>query len=113
MSELNGITKINGNSLTLLQGNTPKISGGLLIVSRGERAISYCKAIERIESRRTGIIEIVEPGNRSARVIDRPRITEIPSNDLPFPQQDASITVRCTLREFLITSFFLNLQESL
>jgi len=68
-------------TLPLLQGEIPEVSGGLLVVLPREQAAAYCKALEKIEHRQAWIIGIVESGNRTARVIERPRVIEVPAKD--------------------------------
>jgi len=70
-----------GNTLPLLQGEMPEVSGGLLVVLPREQAAAYCKALEKIEHRQAWIVGIVESGNRTARVIERPRVIDVPNKD--------------------------------
>lgn len=44
-------------------------------------AAAYCKDIEKQEGYQAWIIGIVEKGNRSARIIDKPRVIEVPAKD--------------------------------
>lgn len=81
ISRMNAISKITGNALPLLQGEMPEVSGGLLVILPREQAAAYCKALEKTECRQAWIIGIVEDGNRLARVIERPRVIEVPSKD--------------------------------
>lgn len=73
--------RITGKILPLLQGEMPEVSGGLLVVLPREQAAAYCKALEKMEHRQAWIIGIVESGNRTARVIERPRVIEVPVKD--------------------------------
>jgi len=52
-----------------------------LICLPREQAAAYCKDIERQEGYQAWIIGIVERGDRSARIIDKPRIIEVPGKD--------------------------------
>ncbi|XP_039305148.1 inactive selenide, water dikinase-like protein [Solenopsis invicta] len=70
-----------GNALPLLKGNMPEVSGGLLVVLPREQAVGYCKTLEKMEHRQAWIVGIVEFGARTARVIDRPRVIEVPAKD--------------------------------
>lgn len=66
-------------SYGLLQGQSCEVSGGLLICLPREQAAAYCKDMERLEGSQSWIIGIVERGDRTARIIDKPRIIEVPS----------------------------------
>lgn len=55
--------------------------GGLLICLPREQAAAYCKDIEKQEGYQAWIIGIVEKGNRTARIIDKPRVIEVPATD--------------------------------
>ncbi|CAG2105799.1 unnamed protein product, partial [Medioppia subpectinata] len=44
-------------------------------------AAAYCKDIEKQEGYQAWIIGIVEKGNRSARIIDKPRVIEVPAKE--------------------------------
>lgn len=57
------------------------ILGGLLISLPREQAAAFCKDIEKQEGYQAWIIGIVEKGNRSARIIDKPRVIEVPAKD--------------------------------
>ncbi|KAL6448678.1 hypothetical protein ACFW04_000487 [Cataglyphis niger] len=81
IARMNATSKIMGNALPLLQGEMPEVSGGLLVVLPREQAAAYCKALEKIERRQAWIVGIVESGNRTARVIERPRVIEVPVKD--------------------------------
>ena len=92
------------------QGQASEVSGGLLICLPREQAAAYCKDMERLEGSQSWIIGrrevsfyssgqrikwptwlrvatpvqcagIVEKGDRSARVIDKPRVIEVPSRE--------------------------------
>uniref|UniRef100_T1L1T5 PurM-like C-terminal domain-containing protein n=1 Tax=Tetranychus urticae TaxID=32264 RepID=T1L1T5_TETUR len=65
----------------LLQGYSPETSGGLLICLPREQAAAFCKDIEKQEGYSAWIIGIVEKGNRTARIIDKPRVIEVPSKE--------------------------------
>lgn len=57
------------------------LAGGLLICLPREQAAAYCKDIEKQEGYQAWIIGIVEKGCRLARIIDKPRVIEVPSKD--------------------------------
>jgi selenide,water dikinase len=69
------------NLFGLLQGTSAETSGGLLIALPREQAAAYCKDIQSQEGFQAWIIGIVEKGNRTARIIDKPRIIEVPAKD--------------------------------
>jgi selenide,water dikinase len=56
-------------------------SGGLLMALPREQAAAFCKDIEKQEGYQSWIIGIVEKGNRTARIIDKPRVIEVPAKD--------------------------------
>ncbi len=57
------------------------LPGGLLIALPREQAAAFCKDIEKQEGYQAWIIGIVEKGNRSARIIDKPRVIEVPAKE--------------------------------
>jgi len=75
------LEKEKGQPWGLAQGLCPEVSGGLLIVMPREQAAAYCKDMERLEGSQSWIIGIVERGEREAKVIDKPRIIEVPSKE--------------------------------
>lgn len=81
IARMTATSKIMGNALLLLQGEVPEVSGGLLVVLPREQAAAYCKALKKIERRQAWIIGIVERGDRTARLIDRLRVIEVPAKD--------------------------------
>lgn len=81
IARMSATSKITGSALPLLQGEMPEVSGGLLVILPREQAAAYCKALERIERRQAWIVGIVEGGDRAARVIERPRVIEVPAKD--------------------------------
>ena len=46
-----------------------------------EEAATFCKELERLEGYPSWIIGVVEAGTRTARIIDKPRILEVPNRD--------------------------------
>lgn len=84
IAKMHAVARLTGDSMNLLRGSMPEISGGLILVLPREQAAAYCKIYDSIEHRQTWIIGLVEEGQRTARVIDRPRIIEVPAkeNDL-------------------------------
>jgi len=75
------LEKDRGQQWGLAQGLCPEVSGGLLIVMPREQAAAFCKDMERLEGSQSWIIGIVERGEREAKVIDKPRIIEVPSKE--------------------------------
>ncbi|CAF0825077.1 unnamed protein product [Rotaria sordida] len=75
------INKTCNNSFGLLQGKSAETSGGLLIVLPHEQAAAYCKDIQEQEGYQAWIIGVVEKGDRTAKIIDKPRIIEVPEQD--------------------------------
>lgn len=65
------------------QGTCPEQSGGLLIALPREKAATFCREIEKQEHYPAWIIGIVEKGQRTAKVIDKPRLIEVPQKDNP------------------------------
>lgn len=55
--------------------------GGLLIALPREQAAAFCKDIEKQEGYQSWIIGIVEKGQRTARIIDKPRVIEVPAKE--------------------------------
>jgi len=81
IAKMSGVAKACGTMFQLLQGGCPETSGGLLICLPREQAAAYCKEIEKQEGYQAWIIGIVEKGNRTARIIDKPRVIEVPAKD--------------------------------
>jgi selenide, water dikinase len=75
------IAKACGNMFGLIQGTSAETSGGLLIALPREQAAAYCKDIQAQEGFSAWIIGIVEKGNKTAKIIDKPRIIEVPAKD--------------------------------
>ncbi|KAK3861333.1 hypothetical protein Pcinc_044498 [Petrolisthes cinctipes] len=81
IAKMAAVAKACGNMFHLLQGLSAETSGGLLICLPREQAAAYCKDIEKQESYQAWIIGIVEKGNRTARIIDKPRVIEVPAKE--------------------------------
>jgi selenide,water dikinase len=69
------------NAFGLLRGTSSETSGGLLVVLPADQANAFCKDIQAQEGYQAWIIGVVEKGDRTARIIDKPRIIEVPAND--------------------------------
>jgi len=81
IAKMAAVAKACGNMFQLLQGHSPETSGGLLICLPREQAAAYCKDIEKQEGYQAWIIGIVEKGTRTARIIDKPRVIEVPAKE--------------------------------
>ncbi|KAF6203450.1 hypothetical protein GE061_001781 [Apolygus lucorum] len=81
ISKMAAVAKACGNMFQLLQGHSAETSGGLLICLPREQAAAYCKDIEKQEGYQAWIIGIVEKGMRTARIIDKPRVIEVPAKE--------------------------------
>jgi len=81
IAKMSAVAKACGNMFQLLQGGSAETSGGLLICLPREQAAAYCKEIEKQEGYQAWIIGIVEKGNRTARIIDKPRVIEVPAKE--------------------------------
>jgi selenide,water dikinase len=69
------------NAFGLLQGKSAETSGGLLVVLPSDQAAAYCKDLQAQEGYQAWIIGVVEKGDRTARIIDKPRVIEVPAKD--------------------------------
>ncbi|XP_041129760.1 selenide, water dikinase 1-like [Polyodon spathula] len=80
IAKMAAISKACGNMFGLVQGSSAETSGGLLVCLPREQAARFCAEIKSPkygEGHQAWIIGIVEKGNRSARIIDKPRIIEV------------------------------------
>uniref|UniRef100_A0AAY4B593 selenide, water dikinase n=2 Tax=Denticeps clupeoides TaxID=299321 RepID=A0AAY4B593_9TELE len=93
IAKMAAISKACGNMFGLLQGTSSETSGGLLICLPREQAARFCSEMKASRHDLSGalgqeggggdgqqawIIGIVEKGSRCARIIDKPRIIEVP-----------------------------------
>ena len=69
------------DSFGLLRGTSAETSGGLLVVLPRDQAAAFCKDIQAQEGYQAWIIGVVEKGDRTAKIIDKPRIIEVLEND--------------------------------
>jgi len=81
IAKMAAVGKACGNMFQLAQGNSAETSGGLLICLPREQAAAYCKDMQKVEGYQAWIIGIVEKGNRTARIIDKPRVIEVPAKE--------------------------------
>lgn len=70
-----------GSMFNLMKGEACEHSGGLLICLPRDQAAAFCKDMERMEGSQAWIIGIVEKGDRTARIIEKPRVIEVPSKE--------------------------------
>nr|XP_039263735.1 selenide, water dikinase 1-like [Styela clava] len=77
INKMASIARACGNMFGLLQGTSAETSGGLLICMPREDAAKYCVEIKRVEGHQAWIIGVVEKGDRTARIIDKPRVIEV------------------------------------
>lgn len=69
------------NAFGLLRGTSAETSGGLLLALPREQAAAYCKDLQAQEGYQAWIIGVVERGDRTARIIEKPKVIEVPAND--------------------------------
>lgn len=81
IARMASVSKACGQMFGLLQGHSAETSGGLLIALPREQAAAFCKDIEKQEGYQSWIIGIVEKGQRTARIIDKPRVIEVPAKE--------------------------------
>jgi len=79
IAKMDVIDKVCGKTFQLMQGHSCETSGGLLICLPGDQGAGFCKEFEKLQGSRAWIIGVVEKGNRSARIIDKPRIIQVPA----------------------------------
>merc|ERR1711936_1426099 len=81
IAKMASVAKSYGNMFNLAQGEASECSGGLLICLPREQAAAFCKDIEKVEGYQGWIVGIVEKGQRTARIIDNPRVIEVPAKE--------------------------------
>jgi len=81
IAKMTTISRTCNNTFGLLEGLSAETSGGLLVILPREQAAAYCKEILALEGYQAWIIGVVEKGDRTAKIIDKPRIIEVPMND--------------------------------
>uniref|UniRef100_A0AAX7VJW9 selenide, water dikinase n=1 Tax=Astatotilapia calliptera TaxID=8154 RepID=A0AAX7VJW9_ASTCA len=100
IAKMAAISKACGNLFNLLQGTSAETSGGLLVCLPREQAAKFCSEMKNLSSGAGGqgavggawIIGIVEKGDRHARIIDKPRIIEVPPRGSQAANQENSST---------------------
>jgi len=73
------VAKACGIAFGLLQGYSAETSGGLLISIPKDAAPHFIEDIQREEGLPAWIVGEVISGDRTARIVDAPRITEVPA----------------------------------
>jgi selenide,water dikinase len=82
IAKMSSVAKACGTLFGLFQGTSAETSGGLLITLPREEAASFCKEVDTVEGHAAWIVGIVEKGgNRAARIIEKPRVIEVPSRE--------------------------------
>jgi len=81
LSKMSEVGRACGNVFKLHQGLSAETSGGLLVILPRDQATHYIKDIEKQEGHRAWIVGLVEKGNRTAKIVDKPRIIEVPGQD--------------------------------
>uniref|UniRef100_A0A7N8Y736 selenide, water dikinase n=1 Tax=Mastacembelus armatus TaxID=205130 RepID=A0A7N8Y736_9TELE len=100
IAKMAAISKACGNAYSLLQGRSSETSGGLLVCLPREQAAKFCSEMKSQSCGAGGqgstggawIIGIVEKGDRHARIIEKPRIIEVPPRGSQAANQDNSST---------------------
>ena len=64
----------------VISGTSVETNGGLLIAIGREDAAAFCKEIEKEEGHPAWIVGVVEKGDGTGRIIDRPRLIDIPTD---------------------------------
>uniref|UniRef100_A0A8V0X6A9 selenide, water dikinase n=1 Tax=Gallus gallus TaxID=9031 RepID=A0A8V0X6A9_CHICK len=84
IAKMAAVSKACGGRFGLLQGTSPETSGGLLLCLPREQAARFCSELRaRTGGRPAWIVGIVERGARGARVIEKPRLIEVPPPEPP------------------------------
>lgn len=94
IARMAAVSKACGGRGGLLQGTAPETSGGLLVVLPRAQAARFCaelKAPGRGEGLQAWIVGVVEKGPRGARIIDKPRLIEVPPRGAA-PRPDSPAT---------------------
>merc|ERR1711909_255229 len=78
---MDSMARLNRTASRLMHKYNAEAAGGLLICLPREQAAAYCKDMQKVEGYQAWIIGIVEKGNRTARIIDKPRVIEVPAKE--------------------------------
>ena len=79
IAKMAAVSRACGGVFGVSAGGSAETSGGLLIAIGREDAAAFCKELERVDGEPAWIVGVVEKGDGTARVIDRPRIIDIPT----------------------------------
>ncbi|XP_034459074.1 selenide, water dikinase 1-like [Hippoglossus hippoglossus] len=93
LGKMAAVSEACGNTFGLMQGTCPETSGGLLICLPRKKAARFCAEFKSPKygvGHGAWIIGMVEEGNRTARIVEEPRIIEVSpqaatQNVLPTP----------------------------
>lgn len=69
------------NAFGLLRGTSAETSGGLLVALPANQAAEFCRDIQEKEGYPAWIIGVVEKGDRTAKLVDQPKVIEVPAID--------------------------------
>jgi len=84
LARMAAVSKALGGAFGLLAGTSAETSGGLLVALSREQGAAFCRDMEA-EGAPGGsactawIVGVVESGNGGARIIDKPRVIEVPA----------------------------------
>lgn len=81
IAKMAAVNKASNDMFRLIQGKSAETSGGLLVILPHDQAAAYCKELEAQEGYRAWIIGVVEKGDHTAKIVDKPRIIEVPEKD--------------------------------
>ena len=96
LAKMAAVSKACGNMFGLMHGTCPEMSRGLLICLLCEQVTQFCVEIKSPkygEGQQVWIIGIMEKGNHTARIIDKPQIIEVA---LQLPTQNVNPTPGAT-----------------
>lgn len=77
ITNMQNVAKTCGNTFQLLQGYSAETSGGLLIAFPREQAAAFCREMEKTTGHTAWIIGIVDRGQRTAQIIEKPRVISV------------------------------------
>lgn len=78
IAKMDLVAKECNDIFRLFQGHSPETSGGLLICLARESAAEYCKEFGKIEGHDAWVIGQVVSGPRTAQIIEKPRVIQVP-----------------------------------
>lgn len=77
IAKMADIAKLSDRLFKLLQGYSAETSGGLLIAFPREQAAAFCRAMEAQDQNPAWIIGVVDNGERTALMSQKPRVIEV------------------------------------